>query len=61
MLIGTPDDLVPRVERIFADGADAIGLVGVGSYETFAETLKTCARRVMPAFAQSEESRKGPM
>jgi 5,10-methylenetetrahydromethanopterin reductase len=61
MLIGTPDDLVTRIERIFADGADAIGLVGVGSYETFSETLTACARRVMPAFAGSDmlKSRKG--
>jgi 5,10-methylenetetrahydromethanopterin reductase len=51
MLIGTADEIVERVERIVADGADAIGLVGVGSYETFSETLTACARRVMPALA----------
>lgn len=51
MLIGTADDIIERVERILGDGADAIGLVGVGSYETFSETLTACARRVMPALA----------
>jgi len=50
MLIGTADDMIQRIERILGDGADAIGLVGVGSYETFSETLTACARRVMPAF-----------
>jgi len=51
MLIGTARDISARVERILADGADAIGLVGVGSYETFSETLTACARHVMPALA----------
>lgn len=51
MLIGTASDIIARVERIVADGADAIGLVGVGSYEAFSETLTACARRVMPALA----------
>src|SRR5581483_8191671 len=53
MLISTADDLIPRIERILDDGADAIGLVGVGSYEAFSETLTACARRVMPAFAHA--------
>jgi alkanesulfonate monooxygenase SsuD/methylene tetrahydromethanopterin reductase-like flavin-dependent oxidoreductase (luciferase family) len=51
MLIGSADDLIPRFERIFEDGATAIGIVGVGSYDLFANTLTACARRVMPAFA----------
>jgi 5,10-methylenetetrahydromethanopterin reductase len=50
MLIGTAEDMTRRIERILGDGANAVGLVGVGSYETFAETLTACARRVMPAF-----------
>jgi len=60
MLIGTAEDMIQRIERILGDGADAIGLVGVGSYETFSETLTACARRVMPAFrAQTAGREKG--
>jgi 5,10-methylenetetrahydromethanopterin reductase len=50
MLIGTPEEIRQRFTQIFKDGADTVGLVGVGSYDAFADTLRLCASEVMPEF-----------
>jgi 5,10-methylenetetrahydromethanopterin reductase len=50
MLIGTPDDLIQRIDEIRDRGANTISIVGTGTMDEVAANLLHFAREVMPAF-----------